>query len=150
MTGQSRGFFRAAEGCAVFPSNYNGEIREPLVWPQGSPVSIRVARGSTAFLSNHGRGIRPQDALKGETRDRSRVVAGNPGFPQIVAVTSGSFSWCLWEVRYTVEFGGASWDSTRVGAKEEGLISCWGGGNGVLLDLWRDTQCSSRVGMGIC
>ena len=46
--------------------------------------------------------------------------------------------------------GGASWDSTRVGAKEEGLISCWGGGNGVLLDLWRDTQCSSRVGMGIC
>ena len=30
--------------------------------PQGNPVSIRVARGS------HGRGIGPQDALKGESR----------------------------------------------------------------------------------
>ena len=62
------------------------------MWPQGSPVSIRVVRGSTAFLSSHGRGIGPQDALKGESRDPSRVAAGNPGFPQVVTVTSGSFS----------------------------------------------------------
>ena len=40
-----------------FLSIYDEELREPLVWPQGSPVSIRVARESTALLSSHGRGI---------------------------------------------------------------------------------------------
>ena len=45
--------------------------------------------------------------------------------------------------------GGDSWDCTGVGAKEEGLISSWGGENGALLDLWWETQCSSRVGTGI-
>ena len=60
---------------------------------------------------------------------------GNPGFPGLVTVTSGSFSWCLWEVRYTVEFGGASWDSTGFGAMEEGLISSSGGNLSVPLLL---------------
>lgn len=90
---------------------------------QGSPVSIRVVRRRAALLSSHGREIGPQDALKGEFQGLFRVAAGSPGFPQFVMVTSGSFSWCLWEVRYTVELGGASQDSTGVGAVEEGLIS---------------------------
>ena len=34
----------------------------------------------------------------------------------------GSVSGCLWEVRSTVELGGASRDSTGFGAVEEGLI----------------------------
>ena len=67
MTGHSCGFFRAAEGRAVFPSNYNGELMEPLGWPQGSPIYIRVVRGSAALLSSHGREIGPQDVLKGES-----------------------------------------------------------------------------------
>ena len=79
-----------------------------------------------AFLSSHGRGIRPQDALKGESQGLSRVGAGNPGFPILVTVTSGSFSWCLWKVRNTVDLGGASWDSTGVGAVEDGLVSTLG------------------------
>ena len=37
------------------------ENQEPLVWPQGSPVSIRVPRESVALLWSHSRGIRPQD-----------------------------------------------------------------------------------------
>ena len=123
MTGRSRGFFRAAEGRAVFPSNYNGELREPLVCPQGSRVSISFERGSAAVLSSHSREIWPQEALKGESRGLYQVVAGNPRFPRLVTVTSGSFSWCLWEVRDTVELGGASRDSNGVGAMEEGLIS---------------------------
>ena len=93
------------------------------MWPQGRPVSIRVARGSKALLSNHSSGIGPQDVLKGESRGLSRAAAGNPAFPQLVTVTSGSFSWCLWEVRNTLDLGGAPWDSTGVGAMEEGLIS---------------------------
>ena len=106
-----------------FLSSYNRELREPLVWPQANPVSIRVVRGSTSLLSCHGRRIRLQDALKRESRGLSQVAAGNSEFPQLVTVTSGSISGCLCEVRNTVELGGASRDSTVFGAKEEGLIS---------------------------
>ena len=106
-----------------FLSSYDWEIKEPLVWPQGSLVSNRFARGSAALLSSHSRGIGPQDALKGDSRGLSRVAAGNPGFPRLVTVTSGSFSVCLWEVRNTVELIVASLDSTGVDAMEEGLIS---------------------------
>ena len=108
MTGESRGFFRAAVRCVGFLSSYDGELKEPLVWPQGSPVSFRVARGSAVLLSSHSRGIGSEDALKGESRGHSRVVAENPGFPRLVTETSGSFSGCLWEVRNTVDLGGAS------------------------------------------
>ena len=93
------------------------------MWPQGSTVSMQVARGSAALPSSQGRGIGPQDALKGESRGLFRGVAGNPGFPRLVTLTSGSFSWCLWEVRNTMELGGASRDSTGFGAMEEDLIS---------------------------
>ena len=106
-----------------FSSSYDGELREPLMWPQGSAVSIRVERGNEAFPSSQGRVIGPQDTLKVESRGLSRVAAGNPGFPRLVIVTSGSFSGCLWEVRNTVMLGGASRDSTGFGAMEEGLIS---------------------------
>ena len=110
-------------GRVGFLSSYDGELREPLMWPQGSPVSIRVLGGSTALLLSHGRGTGPQDLLIRESRGLSRVVAGNPGFPLLVTVTSGSFSGFIWEVRNTVELGGASRDSTGFGAMEEGLIS---------------------------
>ena len=82
---------------------------------------MRMAMGSGSLLSSHGRGIGPQDALK-DSRGLSRVAAGNPGFPRLVTVTSGSFSRCLWEVMNNVELGGASWDSPGFGAMEEGLI----------------------------
>ena len=78
-----------------FLTSYDGELREALVWSQGSPVSILVKRGRTALLSSHSRGIRHQDALKRESRVLSRVAAENPGFPRFVPVTSGSFSGCL-------------------------------------------------------
>ena len=42
MRGEPRGFSRVA----VRFSSYDGQLREPLMFPQGSPISIRVARGS--------------------------------------------------------------------------------------------------------
>ena len=42
-----------------------------------------------------GRGIWPRDVLKKVSRGLSRVEAGNPGFPRLVQVTSGGFSWWL-------------------------------------------------------
>ena len=53
MTGDPRGFSRVVAGF----SSYDRELREPLVWPQGSPVSIRVARGNTKLLFSHDREI---------------------------------------------------------------------------------------------
>ena len=75
-----------------FLTRYDQELREPLMWRQGSQVSMRVARGSASLLSSHGRGIGPQDALKKDSRGLSRFAAGNHGFSQLVPVTSGSFS----------------------------------------------------------
>ena len=83
MTGESHGFFQAVARRVGFLSSYDGELREPLVWPQGSSVSIRVARGSTALLLSHGRGIGPQDVLKGESQSLCRIASGNPGFPDL-------------------------------------------------------------------
>ena len=47
------------------------------------------------MLSSHGREIGTQDMLKKESRGLSQVAAGNPGFPRLEPVTSGSFSGCL-------------------------------------------------------
>ena len=59
MTGESCGFFfELWQECGVLTC-YDRELREPLVWCQGSPVSICVSRGSAALLSSHGSGIGP-------------------------------------------------------------------------------------------
>ena len=83
MKGESRSLLLAAGQHVGFLSSYDRELRELLVLPQGSPVSIRVARGSVALLSSHSRGIVPQNTLKGESRGLSRIAAGNPGFPDL-------------------------------------------------------------------
>ena len=51
-------------------------IREPLVRRQGSQVSMRVARGSASWLSSHGRGLGPRDALKKDSQGLCRGAAG--------------------------------------------------------------------------
>ena len=136
--GECHGFFRTAAQHVRFSSSYNGEIIGPLMLPQGSPIYIRVARGSAALLSIHCRGIRPQDALKGESRGLSRVVAGNPGFPRLVPVTSGSFSLCLLEVRNTVDLEGPL-----------GLHWVWCNGRVPHLQLRREPQVSFPVLMWV-
>ena len=105
-----------------FLTRYDGEVSEPLVGRQGSRVSMRVARGSASLLPSHGRGLWPRDVLKKVSRGLSRVEAGNPGFPRLVQVTSGA-SHGGSEKPGKLEVGGASRDSTGLGALEEGLIS---------------------------
>ena len=76
MKGCLGGFTELQRLCG-FLRRYNRELREPLVWCQGSQVSMREARGSASLLSSHGRGIRPLDALKDSqdlSRDRKSVV----------------------------------------------------------------------------
>ena len=59
MTEEPRGFSRVVAGF----STYNGELREPLLLARGSPISIRVARGSWGLLSSHCRANRPHLGL---------------------------------------------------------------------------------------
>ena len=73
-----------------FLTRYDGEFRDPLVQRE-KPDSMRVARQIASLLSSHGRGIGIQDALKEDFRGLSRVASGNPVFPRLVPVTSGSF-----------------------------------------------------------
>ena len=45
LRGESPGFSRAVSGSLGFLSCYDGDLRDPIMWPQGSPVSMRVASG---------------------------------------------------------------------------------------------------------
>ena len=47
--GEPHGFSQVAVGFL----SYDGELREPVVLGQGSPISIRVVRGSQGFFSSH-------------------------------------------------------------------------------------------------
>ena len=40
-------------------STYDGDLRDPLWWPQERPVPMRVARWLSGFLSRRCRGLRP-------------------------------------------------------------------------------------------
>src|SRR5574342_30571 len=89
------GLFSSGGPSVQFLTRYDGEVSEPLVGRQGSRVSMRVARGSASWLPSHGRGSWPRDVLKKVSPGLSRVEAGNPGFPRLVQVTPGGFSWWL-------------------------------------------------------
>ena len=126
------GLFSSGGPSVRFLTRYDGEVSEPLVGRQGSRVSMRVARGSASLLPSHGRGIWPRDVLKKVSRGLSRVEAGNPGFPRLVQVTSGGFSWWLGEARET---GG--------GRGLSGLHWAWRIGRGPHLQLRQEPQGTS-------
>ena len=69
LRGESPGFSQILAGNLGFLSSYDGDLRDPLVWPQESPVSMRVARGL---------GI-PLQSLPG-LRSSSEVLAETSGF----------------------------------------------------------------------
>ena len=74
-TGEPRGFSRVVAGF----SSYNGEIREPLLLPKGSPIFIHIARCSWGVLSSHCRANKPHLGLCPETPCSSPVVSGISG-----------------------------------------------------------------------
>ena len=75
-------FFWSCGASVGFLTRYDRELREPLVWCQGSQVSIRVARGHTSLLSSHGSGIRAQHNEKGRSRSFSGC-SRKPSFPLV-------------------------------------------------------------------
>ena len=96
-----------------FFSIYDGELREPLVWPQGSPVSIRVASASAALLSSHERGISRSFLSCGRKPWVSSTCDGD--LRELLIVPIGSQEYC--------GLGKGLSDSIGLGAIEECLIS---------------------------
>ena len=55
-------------------STYDGDLRDPLWWPQERPVPMRIARVLSGFLSRRLRGLRPCVESVREPEDSSPVL----------------------------------------------------------------------------
>ena len=55
-------------------STYDGDLRDPLWWPQEWPVHMRVLGGLSGFLSRRCRGLRPCVEKVPEPEDSSTVL----------------------------------------------------------------------------
>ena len=131
-----------------FLTRYDWELREPLVWHQGRPVSMQVPRGNASLLSSHGRGIGHQDALKKGSQGLSLAVAGNLWVPSTCAGDLRELLRVPLRSRDTVDLGGASRASTVFGVMEEGLISSGVRNLRVPLHFGLRSQGPFRVGTG--
>ena len=80
LKGESPGFSQVAAGNFGFLSCYSGDLRDLLVWPQECPVSIRVVRGLSEFLSNRCWVLCPHLELRPEPLVSSPVLTRISGF----------------------------------------------------------------------
>ena len=61
-------------------STYDGDLRDPLWWPQERPVPMRVPRGPLRFLSRRCRGLKPCVESGPEPKDSSPVLTWILGY----------------------------------------------------------------------
>ena len=156
LTGLPPGLSRVAAGGVRFLSRYHGELREPLVLPQGSQVSIRVGKVSARVLWSHGRGIRPQFAWKGESQGVSRLAAGSvgslelprgpEGASHVVSGNSGILLSCDGPLGVPLKLVQATRASSRVEVENSGFLSSSDRDLGVPMEIALESQTSSRVG----
>ena len=78
--GNFSGFSRVVGGNLGFLSSYDRELRDPLVCPQESPVSMRVPRGLSGFLCSRRWGQDPHLELRPEPQVSSPVLTCIQGF----------------------------------------------------------------------
>ena len=132
-----------------FLSSYDGELREPLVWPQGSPVSIRVARGSAALLSKSQQGNQASRHAEGGI-SRSFLSCGRK--PWFSSTFDGDLGALLMAPMGSQEYGGVGtplgsvqWKraSSRVEAGTSGFLSCSDVGLGVCMPFQTGSQVST-------
>ena len=80
IEGESPGFSRVLAGNLWFLLSYNGDMRDPLVFPQESQASMRVERGLPRFLSSRCRVLGPHLQLRLEAQCSPPVLTWNSGF----------------------------------------------------------------------
>ena len=128
IASEKSGLFSSCKGPLGIHSRVTaGELREPLLLPRGSQVSVQVARASTGVLWSHGRGIRPQFAWKGESQGVSRVAAGSAG---------------------SLELPQGSEGASHVVSEKSGILSSCEGPLGIPLELVQAARASSRIEAG--
>ena len=125
---QSPSFSRVAAGKLGFLSSYNGEFWDPLVWPQESPVSMRVARGL---------GI-PLQSLPG-LRSSSEVLAETSGFLFSADMDLGD----------PLEFPQGSQASSHVETCKSAFLSTWKSSVRLPLEFTQESVAFSRGATGL-
>ena len=73
-------FFSSYGRKLSVPFEYNGDLSEPLLWPQNSSVSMRVARGFSGYLSSRCWGRGPHLDLRPGSQASSPVPTWILGF----------------------------------------------------------------------
>ena len=77
---ESPGFCRFVSGLLGLLLSYDGDLRDPLVWPQESPVNRGVVRGLSGFLCSPCWGRGPHLDLRPEPQGSSPVLTWISGF----------------------------------------------------------------------
>ena len=124
--------------------------------PQGSQVSIRVARGSVGLLWSHDRGMRSQFAWKGESQGVSRGAAGSlgslelPRRPEEASNLVSGKSGLLWSfegpLRIPLELVQGTRVSCRGEARNSGFLFSSDMDLRVPMEIPLSSHMSSRVG----
>ena len=76
MRGEPPGFLEIGQVL----STYDGDLRDPLWWPQERPDPMRVALGLSGYLSRRCRCLRPCVESVPEPEDSSPVLTCNLGY----------------------------------------------------------------------
>ena len=155
LKGKSRGLSQVAAGGLGFLSRYHGELREPLVLPQESQVSIRVVRasrecsgvtGGRSGLLSHGRGnIHVCRVAAGSVRSLE-FPRGPEGASHVVSGKSGILLSCERPLGIPLELVQATKASFRFKAENSEFLSSSYRDIGVPLEIPLRSQMSSRVG----
>ena len=74
LRGESPGFSLVVAGNLGFLSSYDRELRDPIMLPQESQVSMRFARSLSRFLSSRYPVLGPQLVLRLEPQGSSPVL----------------------------------------------------------------------------
>ena len=123
LRGESPGFSRVAAGNLEFLLSYKGNVRYPLLWPQESPVSLRVERDLSGFLSSRCQGHGPHLELRPEPQGSSPVPTWISGSSGVSAGESGLVSCGDMQVCFSLELEKQCQASCRVDIRISGFLS---------------------------
>ena len=89
LMGESPDFSLVAAGNLGFLSSYDGNLRDPLVWPQENPVSMLVVRGFSAIVSRWCRVLGPHLELRPQSQGSSPLLTWILGSSEVSTGESG-------------------------------------------------------------
>ena len=123
LRGESPRFSRVVAANLRILSSYDQDFRNPLLWPQESPVSLRVERDLSGFLSSRCQGHGPHLELRPEPQGSSPVPTWISGSSGVSAGESGLVSCGDMQVCFSLELEKQCQASCRVDLGIGGFLS---------------------------